>query len=445
MLRRKDAATATGSEGDPASRGAYKWYVLGILVLINITGAVDRTVVSVIAEPLKAAFHLDDKLIGLLGGLAYSLTYALAVLPMGWLVDRVDRRALLSVGVMMWSALTAVCSMSGSLVMLVAARMGVGAAEAPLSPASLSLVADTFPLKQRNTAVSIYTAGGGGGAILQFIFGGWVLMHFGWRTVFLVAGGPGLLLGALLFFTTREPERGVFDTDRGVGSKELGVDPHRKIADSMRAMLRNTPLLYGILAITIGTGVIYSLSVWATSFLVRVHGMSVSHGAIWTGVGFGAGMMIGSLLVGPFADWYSNGDQRKLTLIPAVTTAIAVVAGAAMSLANTLVVALAGLSMMSLMAGFFIAPGYSVIISLAAPNERGTTVAATRLISILIGSGLIPLMTGAISDAVGGANSMRPALLFTTALLLVCTFCYVMILRTSWGRKSKAGIVPTAA
>jgi len=215
--------------------------------------------------------------------------------------------------------------------------------------------------------------------------------------------------------------------------------------DSIRGILGNTPLCYGILAITIGTGVIYSLSVWVTSFLVRVHGISVGRAAIWAGVGFGVGMMVGSLLVGPFADWYSNGDQRRLTLIPVVTTVIAVAAGAVMSLGNTLVVSLVGLGVLSLMSGFFIAPGYSIVISLAASNERGTTVAATKLISILIGSGLIPLMTGAISDAVGGANSMRPALLFTTALLLLCTFCYVMILRTSRARNSKPGIVPTAA
>ena len=81
------------------------------------------------------------------------------------------------------------------------------------------------------------------------------------------------------------------------------------------------------------------------------------------------------------------------------------------------------------MAGFFIATGTSLVLSLAAPNERGTTMAANRAISILLGTGLIPLLTGAVWDALGGTGSIRLALLFTTALLPLCTYCYIMIYR----------------
>src|SRR5579859_2390540 len=99
--------------------GAYQWYVLGVLVLIYIMGTVDRAVLSVIAEPLKLQFHLSDKQVGMLTGTAYSVTYALAVLPMGWLIDRLDRRALLSISVAIWSVLTAACAMSSSFILLV--------------------------------------------------------------------------------------------------------------------------------------------------------------------------------------------------------------------------------------------------------------------------------------------------------------------------------------
>src|SRR5580658_2213154 len=206
---------------EPQAAGvAYKWYLLGVLVLIYIMGTVDRAVLSVIAEPLKLQFHLSDKQLGALTGTAYSVTYALAVMPMGWLIDRVDRRALLSITVAIWSVLTAACAMSSSFIALVAARMGVGAAEAPVMPASLSLIADVIPKKQRNTAVSIYVSGAAVGQILIFIIGGWLLMHFDWRTVFLVAGGPAASLAALLYFTTREPERGALDSGLGATSTE---------------------------------------------------------------------------------------------------------------------------------------------------------------------------------------------------------------------------------
>jgi MFS family permease len=408
---------------------AYRWYVLGVLVLIYIMGTVDRAVLSVIAEPLKLQFHLSDKQLGVLTGMAYSVTYALAVLPMGWLIDRVDRRALLSVTVAIWSLLTAACAMSSSFITLVAARMGVGAAEAPVMPASLSLIADVIPKKQRNTAVSIYVSGAAVGQILIFIIGGWLLMHFDWRRVFLVAGGPAAVLAALLHFTTREPERGALDADPGAMSAAAKKDPPRNVTRLIRDILGNPALCFAILAYTLVTGVGYSVTVWITSFLVRVHGMTVGQGAIWAGVGFGVCMTVGSLLAGPLADRLSNGDQRRVVIIPAVTTMLGAAAGTVMSLANTWVVSVVGLSAFALMAGFFIATGTSLVLSLAAPNERGTTMATNRLISILLGTGLIPVMTGVISDAIGGTGSIRPALLFTTALLPLSTCCYAMIYR----------------
>jgi MFS family permease len=410
----------------------HKWYTLGILTLITTIGAADRTVVSVIAEPLKAAFRLSDKDIGTLSGVGYSLTYGILVLPMGWLVDRLERRSLLSLAVGAWSALTTVGTFASSFAMLMVARLGVGAAEAPVWPASLSLIADTFPVRQRNTAVGIYTAGGSVGAIVTFLFGAWLLLHFSWRTVFLVAGVPGLVLAALLRFTTREPTRGAFDNKQMEGKVEEVARP------GMRAVLRDVlgdgALRYAIGAITIGTGVSYALTVWTTSFLVRVHGTTVSQGATWTGIALGIFMTIGSLVIGPMADRFSRGDQRRLAIIPAYAAAVAVIAGIVMCLADTLAMSLAGLAVLSLMAGLFIAPGYSMVLSLAPPNERGTTMAVTKLISILLGGSLIPWITGAVSDTIGGSQSIRPALLATTTLLLLNTVCYLRI-RSILGRR----------
>jgi MFS family permease len=404
--------------------GAYQWYVLGVLVLIYVMGTVDRAVLSVIAEPLKLQFHLSDKQVGILTGTAYSVTYALAVLPMGWLIDRVDRRALLGITVGIWSVLTAACALSSSFIALIVARMGVGAAEAPVMPASLSLIADVIPKKQRNTAVSIYISGAALGQILIFVIGGWLLMHSDWRTVFMVAGGPAAALAALLYFTTHEPQRGALDTGRGAMS--AAAEPPRHVATLIRDILGNRALCFAILAYTLVTGVGYSVTVWITSLLVRVHGMSVGQGAIWAGIGFGVCMTVGSLLAGPLADRLSD-RERSVAIIPAVTTIMGTAAGAVMSLADTWVVAVVGLSVFALMAGFFIATGTALVLSLAAPSERGTTMAVNRVISILLGTGLIPVMTGTISDAIGGAGSIRLALLFTTALLPLCTYCYAMI------------------
>lgn len=410
-----------------AGEGSGRWYVLGLLTLIYAMGTVDRAVISVIAEPLRQDFGLDDKQIGVLSGIAYSVTYALAVLPAGWFVDRGNRRALLSVATAIWSIFTAFGAISSSFGLLVLGRMGVGVAEAPATPGSLSIIADIFPKERRNTAIGIYHAAAAAGQILIFMIGGWLLLHFGWRTVFLVAGGPGLLLAALLMFTTREPMRGRFDTADRPGTDSSGANPRRNLKDMIRTIWGNAALVYAILGITIGTGVGYSVTVWCTSLFVRIHHMTVSQGAIWTGIGFGICNTVGTLLAGPLADRFSRGDLRRLAIIPAAATTLAIAAGLSMLLGSSLPLALIGLSVLAFMTGFFISMGYSLTLQLAEPNERGTTMAATKLISILFGTGLIPFVTGALSDAIGGADSIRVALLLTILLLVFSVGCYIRI------------------
>ncbi|MFT5137471.1 MAG: MFS family permease [Halioglobus sp.] len=409
------------------TKPAYKWYVLGLLVLIYIFGAVDRGVISVVAEPLKQAFDLSDSQIGALGGLAYSLPYAIFVLPMGWLVDRVNRRVLLSSTVTVWSLCTTLSAFAGSYMSLILARIGVGVAEAPASPASLSIIADTFPKRQRSTAVGIYYSGAAAGQFVIFVLGGWILLHYSWREVFLIAGIPGLILAALLFFTTREPVRGAFDEvrkKRAPSKGLLGGGPSAK--QTIKEIFLEPALRYALLANTFSTGVQYSLMVWLVSFLVRIHGLSISEAAIWVGVGVGVTQSIGSLLVGPIADKYSKGDAARLALIPTLATAAALLAGLVMTLAPSFQMAVSGLFVVAFLAGFFVATGYSLILSLAAPDVRGTTLATGKLLAVLIGGGLIPLMTGMISDAVGGDDSLRPAMLATVALYSVATVFFAL-------------------
>ena len=413
---------------------AYKWYFLSLLVLTYLLSTVDRMVISVVAEPLKTAFHLSDKQIGLLN-IAFSLPAGLAVLPMGWLADRVARRSLLSAAVAIWSVLTSMGAFSSNFITLLVARMGVGVGEAPLGPTALSMIADTFPIKQRNTAVGIYISGTNLGEIVLFFFGGWLLIHFDWRAVFLVAGGPGLVLAALLFFTTREPKRGASES-RGYQA-QAPVAP-LSIKGALLGIFGNTALCFAILAQTLSSGVSYSFIMWTTSFLVRMHGLSVGHGAIWTGVGFGICSTIGALLVGPFADRFSKGDQCKVVLITIVSAFLASIGGVIMVLGGTLALSLAGLAVLATMTGCFVSTGYSLILTLAAPGIRGTTIGLAKVFFMIVGDGPIPWIVGAVSDAIGGAGSIRPALLCSLSLMLVAVALYMWIYTILTRQKNRA-------
>jgi len=429
-LGNMEISAASSGRVDEAPGGAsYKWFVLAMLALSNVLASADRTVISVIAEPLKTDFHLSDKAIGFLSGFAFSATYSLVVLPIGYLIDRVDRRTLLSIALSIWSVLTALCATAGSFTTLVAARMGVGAAEAPSYSTSLSLIADLFPSTQRNTAVSIYIGGAPLGALVIFLTGAQLLVHFSWRMVFLFGGAPGLFLAVLFYFAAREPPRGAFDTNAELPTDAKSATKPLSLIASVYSVVGDPALRYAMAGLTISVGVLYSLGVWNTSFLVRQYGLTVSQGAVWTGLGFGACMSVGAAFAGPLTDRFSKGDLRRVTLVPIIAFVITIASAAMMVFGDGLVMALVGVDMVGLMAGFFVPTGYATILSLAAPERRGTTMAVTTFATSFIGTGLTPLITGAISDAIGGPGALRTAILLTAMLLLIAAACYMRI----WG------------
>lgn len=106
---------------------------LGIFLVAYILSFVDRQILSLMVEPIKQDLGLSDLQVGLLQGLAFALLYAVVGIPIGMLADRISRRRIIAVGVLFWSACTALCGFAGSYAHLFVARMGVGLGEASLS------------------------------------------------------------------------------------------------------------------------------------------------------------------------------------------------------------------------------------------------------------------------------------------------------------------------
>lgn len=208
----------------PYKANGYAWYVLAILVLVYILNFVDRQILSILSEDIKRDLGLTDADLGFLYGTAFGVFYALFGIPLGRLADNWHRMRLMTIGLSLWSLMTALSGFSRSGAELAAARIGVGVGEATASPCAYSIISDYFPKQQRATALAIYSSGlylGGGlslfigGAVkerwdIAFAGGGAPLGLVGWQASFLAVGIPGLLL-ALLVFTLREPIRGQSD------------------------------------------------------------------------------------------------------------------------------------------------------------------------------------------------------------------------------------------
>ena len=138
---------------------AYAWYALILFVIVYIFNFIDRQIVSILAESIKADLDLDDAQIGFLYGTAFAVFYALFGIPLGRLADSWYRGRLMAIGLALWSSMTALSGFSQNFAMLAAARVGVGIGEASASPAAYSMIADYFPTERRATALSIYSSG----------------------------------------------------------------------------------------------------------------------------------------------------------------------------------------------------------------------------------------------------------------------------------------------
>lgn len=373
------------------------WYTLAILTLIYTLHAVDRSVMSIVVEPIKKEFHLSDGDLGILTGLAFGLTYAIAGLPLGYLIDRVDRRRLLSGLVAIWSGCTALCGMVQSYPALVAARLAVGMAEAGGAPTALSMIGDLFPPRLRSSAIGVFWASTALGTAASFILGSRIAVDHGWRAAFLVAGLPGLLIAALLFFTVAEPRRSV-----------IGPQAAPPIAETLRYVLRRPFFIHVFLGMTLNSMMLSGVLVWQASFLIRVHHLSLAQAGLLAGLAAGIFGGIGSLLGGPLGDRvFKRGGLTALPLAAACTTLVSLATGLVFLLSHSLVVALIGLVAFEMIVRGYTAPGYSAILGSVQPRMRGISVSALQIATNLIGYGLGPFLAGVVSDHVGGEQGIR--------------------------------------
>lgn len=221
MAESETAASPVAASEPKAT--SYSWYVLSVLVVVYFLNFVDRQIVSILALDIMADLGLSSQDMGFLGGAAFGVFYALFGIPLGRLADNWSRVKLLSIGLALWSTMTALSGFARNQLDLSLARMGVGIGEATASPTAYSLISDYFPKAQRATALAIYSSGlylGGGfslliGAKISIWWNeawpdGGPLGLVGWQGAFLAVGIPGLLV-ALWVASLREPVRGAMD------------------------------------------------------------------------------------------------------------------------------------------------------------------------------------------------------------------------------------------
>ncbi|MEA3032893.1 MAG: hypothetical protein QOH86_909 [Sphingomonadales bacterium] len=281
----------------PARIGGYAWYALIVLVLVYVVNFIDRQIVSILAQDIKADLRVDDAQIGFLYGTAFAVFYALFGIPLGRLADSWYRGRLIAIGLGLWSSMTILSGLASSFGMLAAARIGVGIGEASASPAAYSMISDRFPRERRATALSVYSSGLYIGGALSLPIGGFVLSAWnrtwphglgaplglvGWQAAFFTVGLPGLFL-ALWVLTLREPIRGGID---GLPQPLVRADAWRDFGRELAAILPPLTLLTaarrpGALPVNLAALAAFAAAAWS---LARLTGDTPQ----WAAYGLGA-------------------------------------------------------------------------------------------------------------------------------------------------------------
>lgn len=411
------------------ARDRLSWRTHGFLALLVMTYAgsfMGRQIMSVMIEPIKQEFNASDTAMGLISGLAFAIVYAFLGLPAGRLSDRHSRARILAFSLGLWAIATLLCGFAVSFLMLIVARMLVAAAEAPLTPASLSLIADLYPPHRRSLAISCFTGAPTLSIVVGLSVGAWIVEDYGWRMGFFLIGAPLLVIALLFRFGVNEPRRGEWDP-----VNEDAPAPESLYRAAL-TLVRNRPCLMLICASATTTFGAFSFVMWNTAFLIRSHELSLQHAGILAGIATGVAAGVGSLFSGWLTDRLSVNNKAWLIRIPLIGHSCALAGMLLYLLSPTgLLGSVAGVPVPTAMiwcafSGFFtvfwVGASFNLLTQLVTQWQRATAIALQTVFSTLCGIGLGPLITGALSDSllpVAGGESLRYALVIVslTALL----------------------------
>ncbi len=401
---------------EPAPSPGYARYALGLLLFVYIFNFIDRQILSILIESIKAEIPLTDTELGFLGGIAFAIFYTFAGIPIARWADRGSRVSIIALSVVIWSGMTALTGAARSFGVLLLARVGVGIGEAGCSPPAHSLLADYFPPERRGTALSIYALGIPLGGAFGNLIGAWVASWFGWRMAFVAVGVPGLLIALLVRLTLREPVRGQSEVPvRGVRAPLQASETTWQV---LRFMARLRAFVHLSLAGALHAFVGYGAAYFLPSFFARVHHMGLAERGSWL-AGLALIGAVGTYLGGSLSDRLGRRDVRWYMWVPAIATLAGVPIALGYYLVPDVYVALSIGVLASIAGPMYLGPSFAMTQTLVRPHMRAMASAILLFIINLIGLGLGPWFVGYTSDALAprfGDESLRYALVSIVSL-----------------------------
>lgn len=403
-------------------------YALVLLAIIYVLSYIDRLVISVLIEPIKAEFLVSDTMMGLLTGVAFAIFYTAFGLPLGRLSDRVGRKVVIAVACIVWSIFTMFSGIVASFFMLVLLRIGVAVGEAGASAPSVAMISELYPPRLRARALAIFGLGPALGAVLGIGFGGVLAEMYGWRATLIIVGAPGVLVGLIFAFTVKSPKQ-TMSASKGI--------PEEGMLRTAFSLLKIPSMLMIVLAGGAAAVTGYAIQMWTPSFMIRSHQITIQDAGMLMGIGGGGISLLGTLVCGYVTDKMSARDPGwqlgtalagTLISIPLAMAFYLWPAGTAFSI-GSLAVPTGFLFYMgfAFFGVWWTIPSFSALSRILPSNKLAQGTALFFMSVTLLGAGLGPVVAGFISDTlhniIGGVEALRYALVATTSLLLIpCLF-----------------------
>ncbi len=413
-----------GTNNAPSQREPWPSHAnwpLGLLTLISVFNYLDRSLLGLALPLVKAELGASDTVLGLVTGLAFVLLYSFLGLPIAWLADRWSRRNIIAAGLAFWSLMTALTGYVSSILQLAIARFLMGAGEACALAPSNAMIADMVHPQRRPLAMALFGTASSIASIVFFPIAGWVAQTYGWRTMFIVMGLPGVVVAVLFLSTVKEPPRTSPPKRRVAG-------PLREVMADIASLFTDRCFVWIFAGVTLMGANVWAAGAWTPTFLARVHDMGLAEvgrtiGPIRGLVG-AAGILAGGFLI----DRLAHRRRSWQVIGPALACIVAGPAEALFLLGDTRALWLLGLVIVSFVMLMHQGPIFAVTTNAVKVQHRALAIAVILFGASFVGNVVGPSAVGILNDFLKpefGDSAIRYSMLIIAVTPVLAGLCFL--------------------
>ena len=392
-----------------------RYWTLLLLILVYSLSMLDRSVIGLLLDAIKADMQVSDTIMGLITGFGFALLYGLSGIPMAWWADHANRRNIISGGLVVFSLATSLTGFAQNIWHLLLGRMVLALGESTQLAPSIALLADLFQKHLRARAMAILSMGPPIGIIIGMTIAGWLHLHYGWRVTLFILGTPGLLLALILRYTTAEPDRGAVEPERAGTAGD-------SFRDTIIFLFTQKCFWLILLSSALNAWPLFVTTLWGPAFMGRVHQIDSATIGVYFGIVYGVAGLLGACTSGFVSDYLGRMDEKRKLYYPAVASMLTCPAGLLFLLSGQVWLAVIGLGLVSFLASSPMGPTWAILQSISKLHMRSTAAAMLQFMANLIGLGLGPLSVGFLNDRLApeyGEESIRYSMLLIPVVALI--------------------------